>query len=217
MISFEFLKFSIGDTLLAFLADDILDRYIVTIPNSTATIIGNIDISSTIAPVCANKYSPITALTILTSTKHANIPDNIPNGIPTVPNISPSNITFFLICFLVAPMLDSIPYIFIFSAVAIANEFLIQNTLVNTIITKTTDTTVYIIDIVELLNLKTSHFKSSSFISNSSYLVSPFACAKSSIFDTPNISDIDFSYCLGSFNAMYAILSPSFLFVVIAV
>ena len=66
-------------------------------------------------------------------------------------------------------MLDNIPYIFIFSVVAIANEFLIQNMLVNIIINITTPATVYIIVTVLSSNAKASHLKSSVFISKFSY------------------------------------------------
>ena len=64
----------------------------------------------------------------------ANIPLKIPKGIPIIPNINPSKNTVFFICFLVAPILESIPYCFSLSVTEIANPFLITNTLVTNII-----------------------------------------------------------------------------------
>lgn len=72
--------------------------------------------------------------------------------------------TFFFICFLVAPILASIPYILIFSAAIIAKEFLIQNTLVNTIINITIAHTANNMFTVESLNAKASHLNNSLFI-----------------------------------------------------
>jgi len=73
----------------------------------------------------------------------------------------PSLITLFLICFFVAPTLDSIPYIFIFSVNEIANAFFIQYILVIIIITIATTATATIIAIVELLTFNASHVNKS--------------------------------------------------------
>ena len=137
-ISFEFLNKSIGLTLLAFFADDNADKYIVIILSTIANIIGYIDTLNIIPLTFPNIMSPAIKLTIFIKTITATIPDNIPKGIPINPNISVSEITFLFICFLVVPTLASIPYIFIFSVIAIANEFLMQNILVNIIINITT-------------------------------------------------------------------------------
>lgn len=82
-----------------------------------------------------------------------------------LPKILASFITLFLICFFVAPTEESIPYIFIFSVIDIAKEFLMQNILVNIIINITTPPTVNNIEIVLSENANTSHLKSSLFIS----------------------------------------------------
>ena len=64
---------------------------------------------------------------------------------------------------MVAPTLASIEYIFIFSVIDIANEFLIQNILVNNIITITTPITEYNIVTVESENANASHLNNSLF------------------------------------------------------
>ena len=64
----------------------------------------------------------------------AKYPKNIPSGIPINASIVASNNTFFLTCFLVAPMLLNIPYCLFFSVIEISKLFLIQNTDVNIII-----------------------------------------------------------------------------------
>ena len=127
--------------MLAFFADDNADKYIVIIPSIADNIIGYIDTLSIIPSTFPNKLSPAIKFTIFIRIITANIPDNIPKGIPINPNINVSEITFLFICFLVVPTLASIPYIFIFSVIAIANEFLMQNILVSIIINITTPTT----------------------------------------------------------------------------
>lgn len=74
-----------------------------------------------------------------------------------------SLITLCFICFFVAPTELSIPYIFIFSVIDIANEFLIQNTLVNTITNINIPHTVNSIVTVSSENANTSHLRSSLF------------------------------------------------------
>ena len=54
-ISLEPLNPSIGLTLLAFIADVIDDKYIVTNPNTADKIIGTIDILNTNPSTCCNK------------------------------------------------------------------------------------------------------------------------------------------------------------------
>ena len=73
-------------------------------------------------------------LLILTNMNDAKYPKNIPSGIPINASIVASNNTFFLTCFLVAPMLLNIPYCLFFSVIEISKLFLIQNTDVNIII-----------------------------------------------------------------------------------
>ena len=60
--------------------------------------------------------------------KSANIPAKIPKGIPISPIIKASLKTHFLICFFVAPTLESIPNIFVFSVIEIANGAFENNT-----------------------------------------------------------------------------------------
>ena len=67
-----------------------------------------IDILNTIPSTCASKYLPNKLFTICNNTNTAKTPDIIPSGIPIIPNNNPSKITFFFICFLVAPTLASI-------------------------------------------------------------------------------------------------------------
>ena len=74
--------------------------------------------------------------------KVAKLPDIIPKGIPIKPKIVASYKTFFLICFLVAPILFNIPYCFVFSDMDISKLFLIQNTEVIIIIIHTINTTI---------------------------------------------------------------------------
>lgn len=80
-----------------------------------------------------------------------------------VPNIIASLITLFLICFLVAPTDASSPYIFIFSVIDIANEFLMQNTLVNIITPITTAAAENSISTVLSENANACHLNSSLF------------------------------------------------------
>ena len=87
----------------------------------------------------------------------AKTPHNIPRGTPISPNISPSSITLFFIWFFVAPTLESIPYILIFSVVEIANEFLIQKMLTATMIEITTLITAIIILLVVSEKANASH------------------------------------------------------------
>lgn len=102
LISSLFLKFSIGLTLLALLADAIQEKYIVTKLKIIDNKIGMIDILNTNPSILLNKKLPSNILTILINTNTANIPDNIPKGIPIIPRSNPSIKTLFLICFLVA-------------------------------------------------------------------------------------------------------------------
>ena len=104
---------------------------------------------------------------------------------------------------MVAPILESIPYILIFSVVEIANEFLIQNTLVNKIIITTTAITLYSIVRVVSLKANTSHLSNSWLIAETSYFIGVLFSSTILILDTPNICGIDVSYSFGSFKAIY--------------
>ena len=112
-----------------------------------------------------NRYSPSIIPTIFSSTNIANSPEIIPSGTPTHPSIIASYITLFLICFLVAPTELSIPYIFIFSVIAIANEFLMQNILVNIITPISIPHTVNSITTVSSENANASHLSNSQCMS----------------------------------------------------
>ena len=142
-ISLLLLIASIGVTFAAFLADDKHEKYIVILDiiipitneiieilyeNCTSAIIFFISIFKTNIKI-----------------KFATIPSNIPRGIPINASITPSNRTFFLICFFVAPIEESIPYCFILSVIEIAKLFLITNILDTTIIPITIAAITYII------------------------------------------------------------------------
>lgn len=80
-----------------------------------------------------------------------------------MPSAIPSNITLFLICFLVAPTDASSPYIFIFSVIDIAKEFFIQYILVNIIINIIIPASENSIFVVPEENAYASHLSSSEF------------------------------------------------------
>ena len=122
-ISWLLLIASSGVIFLAFRAAERQEKYTVTKPNIADNKIGIIDILNTIF---AFKMSPKISRTIITRINTAATPANIPNGIPIKLKIIPSCITLFRICLLVAPTLESIPYIFIFSIREIANAFFMQ-------------------------------------------------------------------------------------------
>ena len=69
-------------------------------PNIIEIIIGIIETLNTIPFAYPTSASLNKTFTIFNSTKSANNPDNIPNGIPINPNAIASKITFFFICFL---------------------------------------------------------------------------------------------------------------------
>ena len=94
----------------------------------------------------------------------AKTPQNIPIGIDIKPKSIPSNNTFFLICFFVAPMLDNIPYCFIFSVIEIAKLFLITNTLETIIIPITIPAKEYSICNVPLSLVTPDHLSNSEFV-----------------------------------------------------
>lgn len=122
----------------------------------------------------SNRYSPSIIPTIFNKTNIANSPETIPSGTPMHPSIIASYITLFLICFFVAPTELNIPYIFIFSVIAIANEFLMQNILVNIITPISIPHTVNSITTVSSEKANASHLSSSPFISYSYFNSSPF-------------------------------------------
>ena len=102
-------------------------------PNNTATRIATQEYDITNFNPSVN-ISVKKKLLIITKMYEANTPKTNPKGIPINPRIVASKNTFFLICFLVAPMLLSIPYCFIFSVIEISKLFLMQNIDVTTII-----------------------------------------------------------------------------------
>lgn len=90
-------------------------------------------------------------------------------GMLIIPSAIPSNITLFLICFFVAPTDASSPYIFIFSVIDIAKEFLMQYTLVKIITPITTPAVPNSIPIVLSEKANASHLSSSLFKSYSNF------------------------------------------------
>ena len=152
---------SIGDNFAALLADALQEKYIVITANITDSIIAvtgteYINVTSSIT-------FPIKLFNTIDNIQFTNIPSNIPDGIPINPNIAPSNSTFFLICFLVAPIDDNIPYCLVLSVIDIAKLFLITNTLEIIIITTTTIPTKYSILIYELFTPMPSNCSALSF------------------------------------------------------
>ena len=76
-------------------------------------------------------------VTVKSVTQIAKTPHRIPNGIAITPSTTPSNNTFFRICFEVAPMLANIPYCLIRSIIEMSKLFLMTKTDVNIIIRMT--------------------------------------------------------------------------------
>ena len=82
----------------------------------------------------------------------ATTPQIIPSGTAISPITIPSKTTLRLICFLVAPMLESIPYCLFFSATEILKLFLITNTLLTTIMNITIEAIPTTVRIAPLLS-----------------------------------------------------------------
>ena len=114
---------SIGDTLAAFLALPAADKKIVSIPSTTAIRIARMD-GLKIRLNCS--ILPSKVLLISINTNPAKSPNTTPRKIPTYHIMAASVYTLFFICFLVAPILDNIPYCLIFSEIDISKLFLIQ-------------------------------------------------------------------------------------------
>ena len=162
-ISCSLLIASIGEIFEARLADTIHDKYIVKNPKTMLKITTDIGILNINSISVENALLPINIVVIFININVAKIPTRIPIGIEINPNNIPSNKTLLLICFFVAPILDSIPYCFIFSVIDIAKLLRITNTLVTIIIPIIIPAKEYSI-VVVLSDLETpDHLSNSSF------------------------------------------------------